>query len=111
MRLGRNGAGDFQKHPFFFGLDWDSLRDSVPPFTPDFEGATDTCNFDVVEDGLTAMVSGGGVGTCDPWSAEGTPASNRRNTEVRRVPSSWGPEIIPSPEHLLCVASGLGTQQ
>ncbi|KAB0398567.1 hypothetical protein E2I00_009918, partial [Balaenoptera physalus] len=39
MRLGRNGAGDFQKHPFFFGLDWDSLRDSVPPFTPDFEAA------------------------------------------------------------------------
>uniref|UniRef100_A0A8C9AQ83 Myotonin-protein kinase n=1 Tax=Prolemur simus TaxID=1328070 RepID=A0A8C9AQ83_PROSS len=62
-RLGRDGAGDFQKHPFFFGLDWDGLRDSVPPFTPDFQGATDTCNFDVVEDGLTAMVSGGGVGT------------------------------------------------
>ncbi|PNI28775.1 DMPK isoform 10, partial [Pan troglodytes] len=40
--------------------DWDGLRDSVPPFTPDFEGATDTCNFDLVEDGLTAMVSGGG---------------------------------------------------
>ncbi|XP_034842685.1 myotonin-protein kinase isoform X3 [Mirounga leonina] len=55
MRLGRDGAGDFQNHPFFFGLDWDGLRDSVPPFTPDFEGATDTCNFDVVEDGLTAM--------------------------------------------------------
>ncbi|XP_032983493.1 myotonin-protein kinase isoform X4 [Rhinolophus ferrumequinum] len=54
-RLGRNGAGDFQKHPFFFDLDWDGLRDSVPPFTPDFDGATDTCNFDVVEDGLTAM--------------------------------------------------------
>ncbi|XP_046538184.1 myotonin-protein kinase isoform X1 [Equus quagga] len=59
-RLGREGAGDFQKHPFFFGLDWEGLRDSMPPFTPDFEGATDTCNFDVVEDGLTAMVSGGG---------------------------------------------------
>ncbi|XP_034346126.1 myotonin-protein kinase isoform X3 [Arvicanthis niloticus] len=54
-RLGRGGAGDFQKHPFFFGLDWEGLRDSVPPFTPDFEGATDTCNFDVVEDRLTAM--------------------------------------------------------
>ncbi|XP_051696072.1 myotonin-protein kinase isoform X5 [Oryctolagus cuniculus] len=54
-RLGRGGAADFQRHPFFFGLDWDGLRDSVPPFTPDFEGATDTCNFDVVEDGLTAM--------------------------------------------------------
>ncbi|XP_061244682.1 myotonin-protein kinase isoform X3 [Bos javanicus] len=60
VRLGRNGAGDFRKHPFFFGLEWDSLRDSVPPFTPDFEGATDTCNFDMVEDRLTAMVSGGG---------------------------------------------------
>lgn len=60
IRLGRGGAGDFQKHPFFFGLDWEGLRDSVPPFTPDFEGATDTCNFDVVEDRLTAMVSGGG---------------------------------------------------
>ncbi|XP_063575657.1 myotonin-protein kinase isoform X1 [Pongo abelii] len=59
-RLGRGGAGDFRTHPFFFGLDWDSLRDSVPPFIPDFEGATDTCNFDLVEDGLTAMVSGGG---------------------------------------------------
>ncbi|XP_062965088.1 myotonin-protein kinase isoform X6 [Cynocephalus volans] len=59
-RLGRGGAGDFQKHPFFFGLDWDGLCDSMPPFIPDFEGATDTCNFDVVEDGLTAMVSGGG---------------------------------------------------
>ncbi|XP_051018445.1 myotonin-protein kinase isoform X3 [Acomys russatus] len=60
IRLGRGGAGDFQKHPFFFGLDWEGLRDSAPPFTPDFEGATDTCNFDVVEDRLTAMVSGGG---------------------------------------------------
>ncbi|XP_036038745.1 myotonin-protein kinase isoform X6 [Onychomys torridus] len=55
IRLGRGGAGDFQKHPFFCGLDWEGLRDSVPPFTPDFEGATDTCNFDVVEDQLTAM--------------------------------------------------------
>ncbi|KAM5295966.1 myotonin-protein kinase isoform 8-T8 [Glossophaga mutica] len=70
-RLGRNGAGDFQKHPFFFGLDWDGLRDSVPPFTPDFEGATDTCNFDVVEDGLTAMVSGGGETLSD--MREGVP--------------------------------------
>ncbi|KAM8790603.1 myotonin-protein kinase isoform 2-T2 [Rhynchonycteris naso] len=70
-RLGRNGAGEFQKHPFFFGLDWDGLRDSVPPFTPDFEDATDTCNFDVVEDRLTAMVSGGGETLSD--MQEGVP--------------------------------------
>ncbi|XP_048225071.1 myotonin-protein kinase isoform X1 [Perognathus longimembris pacificus] len=60
VRLGRGGVDDFRKHPFFLGLDWEGLGNSVPPFTPDFEGATDTCNFDVVEDGLTAMVSGGG---------------------------------------------------
>ncbi|XP_013002364.1 myotonin-protein kinase isoform X7 [Cavia porcellus] len=71
VRLGRDGAEDFQKHPFFFGLDWEGLRDSVPPFTPDFEGATDTCNFDVVEDGLTAMVSGGGETLSD--MQEGVP--------------------------------------
>ncbi|XP_051845319.1 myotonin-protein kinase isoform X6 [Antechinus flavipes] len=60
VRLGRAGAGDFRDHPFFQGLDWEGIRDSSPPFVPDFSGATDTCNFDLVDDGLTAMVSGGG---------------------------------------------------
>ncbi|CAI5780870.1 myotonin-protein kinase isoform X5 [Podarcis lilfordi] len=60
MRLGRNGVRDFQEHPFFVGVDWDSLRDCVPSFVPEFANATDTCNFDVVDDCLTDMVSGGG---------------------------------------------------
>ncbi|XP_027701860.1 myotonin-protein kinase-like isoform X1 [Vombatus ursinus] len=60
VRLGRSGARDFRGHPFFQGLDWEGIRDSSPPFVPDFSGATDTCNFDLVDDGLTAMVSGGG---------------------------------------------------
>ncbi|XP_074075358.1 myotonin-protein kinase isoform X6 [Macrotis lagotis] len=55
VRLGRSGAGDFRDHPFFQGLDWEGIRDSSPPFVPDFSGATDTCNFDLVDDGLTAM--------------------------------------------------------
>ncbi|XP_051845318.1 myotonin-protein kinase isoform X5 [Antechinus flavipes] len=55
VRLGRAGAGDFRDHPFFQGLDWEGIRDSSPPFVPDFSGATDTCNFDLVDDGLTAM--------------------------------------------------------
>ncbi|XP_020835467.1 LOW QUALITY PROTEIN: myotonin-protein kinase [Phascolarctos cinereus] len=55
VRLGRSGAGDFRGHPFFQGLDWEGIRDSSPPFVPDFSGATDTCNFDLVDDGLTAM--------------------------------------------------------
>lgn len=104
MRLGQGGAGDFQKHPFFFGLDWEGVRDSVPPFTPDFEGATDTCNFDVVEDGLTAMVSGGGVGTCDHRLADRASPSFIHKVRVRMVSISWGPEIIPAqgPRFIVC---------
>lgn len=54
-RLGRNGVRDFHEHPFFAGVDWDGLRSSGPPFVPEFANATDTCNFDVVDDCLTDM--------------------------------------------------------
>ncbi|XP_025028620.1 myotonin-protein kinase isoform X5 [Python bivittatus] len=59
-RLGRNGVRDFQEHPFFIGIDWEGLRDCTPSFVPEFANATDTCNFDVVDDCLTDMVRGGG---------------------------------------------------
>ncbi|XP_060113498.1 myotonin-protein kinase isoform X2 [Heteronotia binoei] len=59
-RLGQNGIRDFQEHPFFAGVDWENLRGYTPPFVPEFANATDTCNFDVVDDCLTDMVSGGG---------------------------------------------------
>uniref|UniRef100_A0A8C5SGS3 non-specific serine/threonine protein kinase n=1 Tax=Laticauda laticaudata TaxID=8630 RepID=A0A8C5SGS3_LATLA len=59
-RLGRNGVQDFKEHPFFVGLDWQGLRDCSPSFVPEFANATDTCNFDVVDDCLTDMVRGGG---------------------------------------------------
>ncbi|XP_044291351.1 myotonin-protein kinase isoform X2 [Varanus komodoensis] len=54
-RLGRNGLRDFQEHPFFAGVDWENLRGCTPAFVPEFANATDTCNFDVVEDCLTDM--------------------------------------------------------
>ncbi|XP_053124533.1 myotonin-protein kinase isoform X3 [Hemicordylus capensis] len=54
-RLGRSGVRDFHEHPFFIGVDWESLRDCTPPFAPEFVNATDTCNFDVVDDCLTDM--------------------------------------------------------
>ncbi|KAL8219835.1 UNVERIFIED_CONTAM: hypothetical protein K2H54_034663, partial [Gekko kuhli] len=60
VRLGQNGIRDFQEHPFFAGVDWEKLRSCTPPFVPEFANATDTCNFDVVDDCLTDMVSGGG---------------------------------------------------
>ncbi|KAM3829924.1 myotonin-protein kinase isoform 3-T3 [Vipera latastei] len=59
-RLGRNGVQDFKELPFFIGINWQGLRDCTPSFVPEFANATDTCNFDVVDDCLTDMVSGGG---------------------------------------------------
>ncbi|XP_075690539.1 myotonin-protein kinase [Rhinoderma darwinii] len=58
-RLGIGGLQDFQPHPLFAEIDWERLRDCTPPFVPESVGATDTSNFDVVEDQLSEMISGG----------------------------------------------------
>ncbi|KAI9895348.1 hypothetical protein PsorP6_018445 [Peronosclerospora sorghi] len=34
-----------QSHPFFEGMNWDTILDSVPPFVPTLEGPTDTSYF------------------------------------------------------------------
>ncbi|XP_058646008.1 myotonin-protein kinase isoform X2 [Onychostoma macrolepis] len=52
-RLGSQGSGDFRKHPFFTGLDWSSLHLLPPPYRPDVSDATDTSNFDVLDDCLS----------------------------------------------------------
>ncbi|XP_043110356.1 myotonin-protein kinase-like isoform X2 [Puntigrus tetrazona] len=52
-RLGSRGSGDFRKHPFFTGLDWSSLHLLPPPYRPDVSDATDTSNFDVLDDCLS----------------------------------------------------------
>ncbi|KAI2660165.1 Myotonin-protein kinase [Labeo rohita] len=54
-RLGARGSGDFRKHPFFRGLDWSSLHLLPPPYRPDVSDATDTSNFDVLDDSLSDM--------------------------------------------------------
>ncbi len=33
-RLGKNGASEIKKHPFFAGIDWDNARNMKPPFIP-----------------------------------------------------------------------------
>ncbi len=33
-RLGRDGAGEIKVHPFFAGLNWETLRNEKPPFVP-----------------------------------------------------------------------------
>uniref|UniRef100_A0A8C9U395 non-specific serine/threonine protein kinase n=1 Tax=Scleropages formosus TaxID=113540 RepID=A0A8C9U395_SCLFO len=55
VRLGSNGSGDFRKHPFFSNLDWHSLHLHPAPFRPEVSNATDTSNFDVLDDCLSEM--------------------------------------------------------
>ncbi|XP_056323126.1 myotonin-protein kinase isoform X2 [Danio aesculapii] len=52
-RLGSGGSADFRNHPFFSGLDWSSLHLLPPPYHPDVSNATDTSNFDVLDDCLS----------------------------------------------------------
>ncbi|XP_050784038.1 myotonin-protein kinase isoform X4 [Gopherus flavomarginatus] len=102
-RLGRNGVRDFREHPFFAGVDWEGLQAFTPPFAPEFANATDTSNFDVVDDCLTDMVSGGGETLSDVlessplgvhlpfvgFSYASTSLKMSRGTGDRKSPWSW----------------------
>ncbi|NXH14846.1 MRCKG kinase, partial [Bucco capensis] len=53
-RLGRGGARDFRRLPFFAGVRWARLRRERAPFAPAAAaGAADTSNFDVLDDCLS----------------------------------------------------------
>eukprot|EP00079_Xenopus_tropicalis_P012122 XP_002938754.2 PREDICTED: serine/threonine-protein kinase MRCK gamma [Xenopus tropicalis] len=51
-RLGKGGIDDFKKHPFFNGVDWDNIRNAIPPYTPEVDSPADTSNFDVDDESL-----------------------------------------------------------
>ncbi|XP_053296887.1 myotonin-protein kinase [Pleuronectes platessa] len=55
IRLGRKRSSDFRSHPFFCGIDWNSLNQLSAPFLPDVSNATDTSNFDILDDSLSEM--------------------------------------------------------
>ncbi|XP_007252512.3 myotonin-protein kinase isoform X1 [Astyanax mexicanus] len=52
-RLGCNGSADFRSHPFFIGIDWNALHRLPAPYQPEVSNATDTSNFDVLDDCLS----------------------------------------------------------
>lgn len=55
-RLGANGSADFRSHPFFSGLEWSVLHQLPAPYQPEVANATDTSNFDVLDDCLSETV-------------------------------------------------------
>ena len=49
-RLGKNGAQEIKSHPFFKGIDWDNIRNTMkPPFIPDLKNDYDTSYFDTFD--------------------------------------------------------------
>lgn len=44
-RLGRNGAPEIREHPFFAGVDWNTIRAIDAPFIPHLKSVTDTSYF------------------------------------------------------------------
>jgi serine/threonine kinase 38 len=50
-RLGKNGSEEIKSHPFFKGVDWDNIRNTMkPPFVPDIENDYDTKYFETFEE-------------------------------------------------------------
>ncbi|BGP33596.1 Serine/threonine-protein kinase [Rhodotorula toruloides] len=45
QRLGRNSADEIKNHPFFAGVDWNTIRNIESPFIPQLRSLTDTSYF------------------------------------------------------------------
>lgn len=45
-RLGRNGAEEIKSHPFFDGVDWNTLRNLTAPYQPNVSSEYSAENFD-----------------------------------------------------------------
>lgn len=49
-RIGKNGAEEIKRHPFFKGIQWDHIRETAAPIVPELEDQYDTRYFDKFDD-------------------------------------------------------------
>lgn len=54
-RLGRNGAEEVKKHPFFKGLNWETIRQSQAPNVPHVSSEISAENFDKFDEDKLAV--------------------------------------------------------
>lgn len=48
-RLGRNGPDEIKQHPFFYGINWEQIRNERSPHIPQLRSITDTSYFPTEE--------------------------------------------------------------
>ncbi|CEP14693.1 hypothetical protein [Parasitella parasitica] len=48
-RLGRNGPNEIKQHPFFYGINWEQIRNERSPHIPQLRSITDTSYFPTEE--------------------------------------------------------------
>ena len=51
-RIGKSGADDIKRHPYFHSVDFDTIHHERAPFIPKICSATDTSNFDPVPENM-----------------------------------------------------------
>ncbi|KAK4684758.1 hypothetical protein P7C73_g5406, partial [Tremellales sp. Uapishka_1] len=76
--LGKDGADEIMKHPWFEGIDWENLHTMTPPYHPDLTTDDDTRHFDedIPDEPLAAANGANANATKDPLLGNKTHGAN-----------------------------------